>query len=160
MDRWLKKTHKVLLELTLIVLHLITYGFIIWSVLCHHGIIDCAERTPAACACHHLQSKISPAPKKPASSQRKKRTRKVTPKKSSTPRCPAASVSCRNSIASETASLSRSMTSVFRLFLHQWIAGYFVMEEKQPAQVAFPAHTGYLLNALLYQTSRYRGHRA
>jgi len=78
MDRWLKKTHRVLLELTLILLHIITYGFIIWSVLCQHGIIDCAERTPPTCACHHAETTI--APKKPAHSSRKKSSKSARKK--------------------------------------------------------------------------------
>ena len=52
MPRSLEELHKTLLQLTLILLHVITYGFIIWSVLCHHGIIDCEKKTPAVCACH------------------------------------------------------------------------------------------------------------
>ena len=91
MHRWLGKIHKALLELTLIVLHLITYGFIIWSVLCHHGIIDCADRAPAACACHHAATKV--APKKPARPNRKKHS-KTTEKKTRVPHHRAAST-CR-----------------------------------------------------------------
>ncbi|MDQ6759602.1 MAG: hypothetical protein M3Z32_07025 [Acidobacteriota bacterium] len=59
MPRSLEELHKVLLELTLILLHVITYGFIIWSVLCHHGIIDCHDRVPAACACHAFEKHLS-----------------------------------------------------------------------------------------------------
>ena len=60
MPRSLEELHKVLLQLTLILLHVITYGFIIWSVLCHHGIIDCADRPPAACACNAVAEKLAP----------------------------------------------------------------------------------------------------
>ena len=70
MRRWLEEANHVLLQVTLIILHLITYGFIIWSVLCHHGIIDCGERTPAACACHHAATKVPP--KEPAPPKRKR----------------------------------------------------------------------------------------
>jgi hypothetical protein len=38
----------------------LAYRFIIRSVLCHHCIIDCAERTPAACACDHAAARVAP----------------------------------------------------------------------------------------------------
>ena len=49
MPRSLEDLNRMLLQSTILVLHLITYGFIIWSVLCYHGIVDCGERPPAAC---------------------------------------------------------------------------------------------------------------
>jgi hypothetical protein len=90
MRRWLEEANHVLLQVTLIILHLITYGFIIWSVLCHHGIIDCAERTPAVCACHHAAAKV--VPKNHARPNRKHS--KTTEKKTRAPHHRAAST-CR-----------------------------------------------------------------
>ena len=52
MPRSLEELNRMLLQVTLLVLHVVTYGFIIWSVLCSHGIVHCAEKTPASCACH------------------------------------------------------------------------------------------------------------
>jgi hypothetical protein len=70
MHQMLEEIHKVLLGLTLILLHIITYGFIIWSVLCQHGVIDCGERAPAACACHAIEKQVPSRGKKPQSGKK------------------------------------------------------------------------------------------
>jgi hypothetical protein len=92
MRRWLEEANHVLLQVTLIILHLITYSFIIWSVLCHHGIIDCAERTPTACACRHAAAKITP--EKSAHPSRKEPSKGAKKKTAAPPR--RAASTCRN----------------------------------------------------------------
>jgi hypothetical protein len=82
MPKSLEDLNRMLLQGTLLVLHLITYGFIIWTVLCHHGIIDCASHAPAACACHaaaaHAAPKSKPKPKH-SPAKKKRGNRKQQP---------------------------------------------------------------------------------
>lgn len=67
MARFLEEMNHLLLQLTLMVLHLITYGFIIWSVLCHHGIIDCEKKTPGyLCLPGHRRRRRSPQKRNPS----------------------------------------------------------------------------------------------
>ena len=97
MRRWMEEANHVLLQVTLLVIHLITYGFIIWSVLCRHGVIGCGERTPVVCACHHLKGRA--ASKKNARPERKKRQQTSSSKRS--PAHDSATAPCRAQLISK-----------------------------------------------------------